>query len=371
MDFKNIVTARGGKYSIHKYGNSGVTTNIFGDSWLIITDPFILTDISKLISDYKSNPQNSRKLILDLINKYKGNTVGTPYRRNSKSSITPNPSVVSKPSVASNPSAIANVNISIIENDEDEIKEETIAQNYVTKSYDYKQNLAEKLIKFFSEFNFIPAARFCNTLFNYIKDSDNNPKDYCANYFKVCDNPDVDNITEKMKSKEFNEILNLVKSVSSDVNNKINNRLEIYYGPQGTGKTTYVTNKFPDAKVIICNPSMVPSDLMEEFEFDSNGNPKFKPSELQKAMVEGKPIILDEFNLLSTDCLRTLQGYLDNKKIVSFKGKDIEIKDGFKVIGTMNLIVNGSTFGLPEPIVDRAEIIKEVTMTPETLAKLF
>lgn len=370
MDFKNVVTLRGGKYSIHKYGNSGVTTNIFGDSWLIITDPFILTDISKLISDYKNNPQNSPKLLLDFTDKYIGKTVGTPYRRNSKSSVISNSSTVSKPSVVSNPSAMANVNISLIENDEDEIKEEAITQNYVTKDYECKRTLAEKLIKFFSEFNFIPAARFCNTLFNYIKDG-NKPKDYCTSYFKVCDNPDVDNITEKMKSKEFNEILNLVRVVSSDVNNKINNRLEIYYGPQGTGKTTYVTNKFPDAKVIICNPSMVPSDLMEEFEFDSNGNPKFKPSELQKAMVEGKSIILDEFNLLSMDCLRTLQGYLDNKKIVSFKGKDIEIKDGFKVIGTMNLIVNGSTFGLPEPIVDRAEIIKEVTMIPETLAKLF
>lgn len=361
MNFKNVTTKRGGKYSIHKYGNSGVTTNIFGDSWLIITDVFILSDIQKLIIDYNNNPQNILILITNLNVKYNGQIVGVPYRRNS------NPSTV-KANIP--PIPIPTTVNNIINNDEDEIKEETITQNYVIKDYECKRTLAEKLIKFFSEFNFIPAARFCNTLFNYIKDG-NKPKDYCTSYFKVCDNPDVDNITEKMKSKEFNEILNLVGVVSSDVNNKINNRLEIYYGPQGTGKTTYVTNKFPDAKVIICNPSMVPSDLMEEFEFDSNGNPKFKPSELQKAMVEGKSIILDEFNLLSMDCLRTLQGYLDNKKIVSFKGKDIEIKDGFKVIGTMNLIVNGSTFGLPEPIVDRAEIIKEVTMTPETLAKLF
>lgn len=367
MDFKNVVTKRGGKYSIHKHGNLGVTTNIFDDSWLIITDPVILADIFKLISDYKINPLNSPRLIFDLIDKYKGKTVGTPYRRNSSARVVAFPASA----MATFNNTPADPNPTPVDKDEIKDKEESIESISRNQVYVNKQDLAEKLIKFFSEFNFIPAARFCNTLFNYIKDSDNNPKDYCTNYFKVSDNPDVDNITEKMKSKEFNEILDLVKLVSSDINNKINNRLEIYYGPQGTGKTTYVTNKFPDAKVIICNPSMVPSDLMEEFEFDSNGNPKFKPSELQKAMVEGKPIIFDEFNLLSVDCLRTLQGYLDNKKIVSFKGKDIEIKDGFKVIGTMNLIVNGSTFGLPEPIVDRAEIIKEITMTPETLAKLF
>lgn len=362
MDFRNVRTKRGGIYSIHKYGNLGVTTNIFNDSWLIITDSSILSDIQTLIVDYKHNPQDAAKLIVNLNTKYSGNTVGVSYRRKLNPSITVNPNVSLN---TISPNTVNDDENKIEIKDKIEIKEEIMA-----KSYEYKQNLAEKLIKFFSEFNFIPAARFCNTLFNYMK-NDNKLKEYCTNYFKVSDNPDVDNISEKMKSKEFTEIENLVKLVSSDVNNKINNRLEIYYGPQGTGKTTYVTNKFPDAKVIICNPSMVPSDLMEEFEFDSNGNPKFRPSELQKAMVEGKPIILDEFNLLSTDCLRTLQGYLDNKKMISFKGKDIEIKGGFKVVGTMNLFVNGSTFGLPEPIVDRAEIIKEVTMTPETLAKLF
>ena len=72
MDFKNVTTLRGGKYTIHKYGNLEVTRTIFGDSWLIITDPFILADISKLISDYKSNPQNSSKLLLDFTDKYIG-----------------------------------------------------------------------------------------------------------------------------------------------------------------------------------------------------------------------------------------------------------------------------------------------------------
>lgn len=37
----------------------------------------------------------------------------------------------------------------------------------------------------------------------------------------------------------------------------------------------------------------------------------------------------------------------------------------------MNLVVNGVSFGLPEPLVDRCEDIKEFTLTAEMLMNAF
>ena len=48
----------------------------------------------------------------------------------------------------------------------------------------------------------------------------------------------------------------------------------------------------------------------------------------------------------------------------------IEIKPGFRIIGTMNLVVDEQVFGLPAPLVDRAVRIKEFKMTPARLASL-
>lgn len=183
----------------------------------------------------------------------------------------------------------------------------------------------------------------------------------------LCDHPDKDSICEKIKSDEFKTICeNMFKCASG---NKVNNRLEIYYGPAGTGKTTAAVNKYPEAKVTVCNENMDSTDLMKTFSFnDENGNPVFKPSSLQIDMIEGNPHILDEINLLPLSSLRYLQGILDGKKEIEFEGKTIKIADGFKIIGTMNLIVNGQVFNLPEPIVDRASVLESYEVSANILA---
>ena len=111
---------------------------------------------------------------------------------------------------------------------------------------------------------------------------------------------------------------------------------------------------------------MLPSDLMEDFNF-KDGKAEFNPSALCRAMTEGKTIVLDEINLLPFESLRFLQSILDNKSEIVYKGHVIEIKDGFQIIGTMNLHVNGCVYALPEPLIDRASELRKFTLTAKDL----
>ena len=87
-------------------------------------------------------------------------------------------------------------------------------------------------------------------------------------------------------------------------------------------------------------------------------------------MEEGQSIVLDEINLLPFDSIRFLQEILDGKTSFIYKGNTINIKDGFKIIGTMNLNLGGQTYPLPEPLVDRAEDIKEFILSDKSLADM-
>lgn len=221
--------------------------------------------------------------------------------------------------------------------------------------------LLSQFINFFSEFSFEPNFRFVNT-FNRQK-TENSKIAYVTNYFKLTDNPYKDSIIEKMKSIEFSEMLTKFKEINTTT--QINKRFKLYYGSQGTGKTT-AAMKETNNNVIVCHSAMLPSDLMEDFEFD-DGKAGFKPSALYLAMVNGTPITLDEINLLPFESLRFLQSILDGKSQFIYKGKTVEIKDGFQIIGTMNLNVNGATYSLPEPLVDRCSEIKEYKLTTDML----
>lgn len=222
--------------------------------------------------------------------------------------------------------------------------------------------LSQKLIDFFSEFDFEPNFRFVNSISQF--NSTNEIQSYISNYFALTDNPYKNSIDEKMKSYEFAQLSESLEKLNPS--NKINSRFKLYYGSQGTGKTTKALEESSNV-CMVCHSAMLPSDLMEDFKFE-DGKAIFTPSALQNAMTNGTIITLDEINLLPFESLRFLQSILDGKKEFIYKGQTIEIKDGFKVIGTMNLKVNGSTFSLPEPLVDRAEDLKEFKLTAENLA---
>ncbi len=168
-----------------------------------------------------------------------------------------------------------------------------------------------------------------------------------------------------MKSAEFKDIVDTMSTLPAP-NTKINTRLKVYFGPAGAGKTYQATSEADEC--MVCHSALTPQELMEDFKF-VDGHPEFEPSALQRAMVEGKPIVLDEINLLPYESVRFLQELLDGKEKFSYKGKTIHVADGFEVIGTMNLILKETVFGLPEPLVDRAEELREFILDAEELQK--
>lgn len=221
----------------------------------------------------------------------------------------------------------------------------------------------DKFIDFFKEFQFEPNFRFINTLCLKSSQTVEDAIEYVKNYFKLLSSPYVTSIVDKMKSPEFKELLYFI--ALGDPSEIINKRFKIYYGSAGTGKTTEAM-KETNNRVIVCNNSMLPQDLIEDFGFE-DGKAGFHKSILRECMEQGKKITLDEINLLPFETIRFLQGILDDKKQINWKGEVIKIEDGFEIIGTMNLMVNGMAYGLPEPLVDRCLDIKEFQLTGKQL----
>lgn len=336
----SLKTSTGGKISIH-FG-AEVTTNLWDGSWYVITDKVV---IEKLRQVEKSSDPDA--LATKIMKDYSIEDIGRPYRRERKPEesiepIMPTPS--SEPTIepATDPGAPPFLELDRIE-------------------------VSKLIMNFFSEFTFKPAARFLNTLSHKSTTLDA-ARNYVIGYMSLCNHPDLNGIREKTKSEEFKDIVKRLAKVKSD--KIINNRFEIFYGDPGTGKTTEAVNAHPKAEVTICNSSMLPDDLMRVFDFnDENGNPVFKPSALQNAMINDTDTILDEINLLNFDCLRFVQGLTDGKSEINYNGKTIKIGPNFKIIGTMNLEVNGQIYNLPDPLVDRAFNIKKFELTPDKLAE--
>lgn len=221
-----------------------------------------------------------------------------------------------------------------------------------------KKAALTKLIDFFTEFNFAPSLRFVNTLaFNADVNS------YVTNYFLIQDFEYAHEIADKVKSREFKDIISRIRNGNKPTN-IINNRMKLYYGEPGTGKTTQAMKEAD--KCIVCSSDMLPADLMQNFAFD-DGKAGFEKSDLWIAMEEGKAIVLDEINMLPFESLRFLQGITDGKETIDYKGSPIHIKPGFQIIGTMNLTLGGVTMGIPAPLVDRCSDIKKFALDAECL----
>ena len=222
------------------------------------------------------------------------------------------------------------------------------------------------LMDFFTEFSFTPSFRFTNTFAYMACDGYKKACEYVSNYFALMDSSYVKEVQQKVKSAEFKQIVKDIAQYGTPTST-INNRFKVYFGPAGTGKTT-IAQEESENRCVVCNSSMLPSDLMEDFIF-KDGNPDFNPSLLWDCMEQGKTIVLDEINLLPFDSLRFLQGIVDGKTEFYYKNRPVHIKDGFQIIGTMNLSLGGMIYGLPEPLVDRCSYAKEFALSAEQLAK--
>ncbi len=361
MDFRFIKTKRGGVMSIHC--GKVFTTNCLTDDWLEITDDYAKDCLKQCAREirFSSSIEDENKFRDALIEKLKTHypkisDFSKPYRRTRTSSVS---------SYTTDGSGIKYDGVINISGGTDDTLQDKVETVKEASLEDKRKKVCSDIIKFFSEFTFVPATRFVNTLSKFTTQKD--AKQFISNYMNLTDHPDKNDICEKIKSAEFNNILKDLFECRGD--KEINKRLEIYYGPAGTGKTTEAINLYPDANVTVCNELMDSDSIMKVFDFnDENGNPVFKPSQLQLDMIAGRPHILDEMNLLPLNTLRFLQGILDSKEKINYEGKEIVIADGFKIIGTMNLVVNGQVFSLPEPIVDRAQVLKEYNADENLLA---
>jgi len=240
------------------------------------------------------------------------------------------------------------------------------SETMTISNHDLLLNAMQKLMDFFTEFSFTPSFRFVNTFAFMANKSKKSAREYVRNYFALMDSSYIKEVEQKIKSTEFEQIINNVAQYG-EPSTHINTRLKIYYGNAGTGKTTLAQME-SENRCIVCNSSMLPSDLMEDFIF-KDGNPDFNPSLLWDCMEQGKTVVLDEINLLPFDSLRFLQGIVDGKTEFYYKNRPVHIKEGFQIIGTMNLSLGGMIYGLPEPLVDRCSEAKEFVLTAEQLAK--
>lgn len=244
------------------------------------------------------------------------------------------------------------------EKDKEKEKEELMEQMSST----YKD-----LLKFFSETSFKPSIRMIDTLSRL---NLTNGQNYIKWFMELINHPDREVIVPKLKSDEWKNIhsqmLDIYKKVGTSID-PINTRLEIVYGPNGTGKTFDVIKqyqeKYPDIGVMACSSSMSSAeDLLQVFDFEEGGKPVFKDSPLTEAIKKDQPVILEEARLMQQSAMAFLQSLLDCKDYVDTCRGRLYIGPNFKVIMTMNLEVNGVVYELPEPIVDRAQVILKKEM---------
>ena len=252
------------------------------------------------------------------------------------------------------------------EKDKEKEKEELMEQ--MTSTY-------KDFLKFFSETSFKPSIRMIDTLSRLNLKSGQN---YIKWFMELINHPDREVIVPKLKSDEWKNIhsqmLDIYKKVGESID-PINSRLEIVYGPNGTGKTYDVIKeyqeKYPDIGVMACSSSMSSAeDLLQVFDFDEGGKPVFKDSPLTEAIKKDQPVILEEARLMQQSAMAFLQSLLDCKDYVDTCRGRLYIGSNFKVIMTMNLEVNGVVYELPEPIVDRAQVILKKEMDADLAATI-
>lgn len=160
---------------------------------------------------------------------------------------------------------------------------------------DILMNGIKHLMDFFTEFSFTPSFRFTNTFAYMACKGESQATEYVTNYFALMDSSYVKEVQQKVKSSEFKQIIKEIAQYGEPTSH-INTRFKVYFGPAGTGKTTLAQEE-SENRCVVCNSSMLPSDLMEDFIF-KDGNPDFNPSLLWDCMEQGKTIVLDEINLL-------------------------------------------------------------------------
>jgi len=253
----------------------------------------------------------------------------------------------------------------------DGVKAAEKASSWAAKATPTATSAVEKLEKFLSEFSFFRCGismRLVNT-FRRAADKAAALRSYC----EVSQMEDLPDLIEKMKSPEFAEV---VKAFAATKNpDPTNRRFAVFYGAPGGGKTYAAemaakdVNGDGEADVVPCSPSMDAADTLYAYRLDyKSGRSGYIPTALLNAMEQGRCVVLDEVNLLPMEARMFLQNVLDNKREIHVMGQKIVIKDGFFVIGTMNVETGNGVQPLPLPLTDRAAVVREFRATTAQLA---
>lgn len=248
-------------------------------------------------------------------------------------------------------------NNSSVSNDSNTIERYT--ENVTKTENQIKQEVLEgieELQNTMLQFDTSVSPRMVSTMLHH-----SNPEAYLYGYLKLTGR-ECDDFMKKTQSQEWRRMMNKLKSANPK---RINKRLAIYFGPAGGGKTTAALREA--SKKIGMHKDMTAKELMFDFTFDDNGNAQFSKSVFAQAMENGEAIVCDELNLASNTLLQFMQSVLDNSKSIFMDGQELVIKEGFKVIGTMNDVVSGVDRILPEPIIDRALDIRYFELTPSKI----
>ena len=240
------------------------------------------------------------------------------------------------------------------------------ATSWTARATSKAKESVEKLTKFLSEFSYFRngvSMRLINTFARAKSMADK--KDVLMSYCEVSAMEDYPELVEKMKSLEFKEVCDTFDALGVSPK-PVNRRFAVFYGNPGGGKT-YAAERIcaeingdGHADVVICSSGMDAADMLYAYRLDyATGKKGYVPTGLLNAMLAGRAVVLDEVNLLPMEARMFLQNILDNKGHVNVMGKEIPIRDGFFVVGTMNPETGNGKQPLPLPLVDRAAVIKE------------
>ena len=140
-----------------------------------------------------------------------------------------------------------------------------------------------------------------------------------------------------------------VKEYLDQIEDKmITGRPAFLHGPTGTGKTSLGRRSSEEltgqrAEVIFCNEQTREADLYGRMGIDVKDNAsftKFIAGKLTRAVQDGKPIIFDEFNRLTTDqqaMIKGLFGFRPGQMVPIAGNGEVKMQEGFQIIATANL----------------------------------
>lgn len=138
---------------------------------------------------------------------------------------------------------------------------------------------------------------------------------------------------EQQVKDDLGEILNAFEDPTNE------DRFFLIMGETGVGKTYLTTQRFltKGYPMIAANSSMEPFDLMYELMPDPNTKELVqKPTLFHNAIVQGIPVIIDEFNAFNHNTKMFIQTLTDKKPYITLGSKMVNIAKGFKILGTMN-----------------------------------